>query len=171
MRLIDQILPEFEHECATTERLLERLPEGKLDWRPHPKSRTLGELACHLAAIPGMISTAVLEDRFDMKDGPGHPAVPGTVGEILRDFEESIRSARKALVGLDDSKAVAPWRLLKGGKEVFTLPRIGVIRSVLLNHSYHHRGQLSLYLRLLDIPVPSIYGPSADEDPFDRPEA
>ncbi len=165
MRRIDPILQEFEAECGITRRVLERVPDGRLDWKPHARSMSLGGLAMHLATIPGGIAKIALEGGFDLA-GARPPVVPGSKAEILAVFEEGIRTARQCLDRMDDRTAMETFRLTKGGKEVLSVPRIGVVRTILLNHSCHHRGQLSVYLRLLDVPVPSIYGPSADEDPF-----
>lgn len=162
---IELMLNEFKEETATTRRMLQRVPADKLAWRPHPKSMSLGELALHLARIPGGISKAVQQDGMEVNPVP-KAVVPASVEEIHAAFEESISAAQSTLAGLTDDAAKASWRLSAAGREIFSKPRLGVLRTMLLNHWYHHRGQLSVYLRLLEVPVPVIYGRSADENPF-----
>ncbi len=164
-RIVDSILMEFEQEAATTKRVLERVPGDKLGWKPHTKSMSLGQLALHVANTPGDVSGLAALDEVEVPDFGEAPTVSSSE-ELMDAFEKSLSVAREMLNGLDDEKAMATWRATKGGKELMAVPRIGVVRSILLNHWYHHRGQLSVYLRLLDIPVPSIYGPSADENPW-----
>lgn len=163
MRMIDPLLAELEQEAATTRRVLERVPEDRLSWKPHAKSMSLGELAFHIASTPGGVSSLLRESSCEL---PSPPSPPGTKAEILGTFEESLKTAKDILGGWDDAAATSVWRLTKDGKELFAAPKIAVARMIILNHSYHHRGQLSVYLRELDVPVPSIYGPSADENPF-----
>jgi uncharacterized damage-inducible protein DinB len=165
MPIIDSILAELETESKATRRMLERIPENRLGWKPHEKSMTLGFLAMHVASMPGYFSRLVALDGFDVTNFTPLK-VPDTAGELVAIFDTSMADARKFLSSLDDAKLMAPWTFSNAGKTMMTLPRIGLIRSMLCNHYYHHRGQLSVYLRLLDIPVPSIYGPSADENPF-----
>ncbi len=165
-RLMDSLLGELEQEAAATRRALERVPGDKLGWKPHAKSMSLGQLALHIATIPGGIGKFLSKDGLDLGSVSfNQPAVASTA-ELLAALDESLKTAREVLSGLDDQKAMATWKLTRGGKELMAAPRIAVARSILLNHWYHHRGQLTVYLRLLDIPVPSIYGPSADENPF-----
>jgi len=159
-------LEEFRAEVATTQRVLERVPAEKLTWKPHAKSMSLGQLAWHVATTPGGVSRIAQQSSFDVSQGNFVPPQPGSKAEILQAFEQSCRDAEAFLQGLADRQAVESWRLLNKGAEVFAKPRISVIRSIMLNHWYHHRGQLSVYLRLLDVPVPIIYGRSADESPF-----
>jgi uncharacterized damage-inducible protein DinB len=164
-RIVEPFMAELDHEAATTRKVLERVPSDKYDWRPHPKSMSLGMLASHIATLPSGTSKLMMMDSFDVPaDMQPPPVVPHA--ELLRTFEESIRSAKDVVGSFDDQRAMSVWRLRIGGKEAFSAPRVVVLRSFMLNHWYHHRGQLSVYLRLLDIPVPSIYGPSADENPF-----
>jgi len=163
-RMTDPILAELDQEAATTRRVLERVPGDKLAWRPHPKSMSLGQLALHVATTPGGVATILSQDSFELP-GFNQPA-PGSAAELIPALEESVKTAKKLLSDLNDQKAMAAWQLTKDGKVLFEAPRIAVIRSIMLNHWYHHRGQLSVYLRLLNVPVPSIYGPSADENPF-----
>lgn len=165
MRLIDPLLMEFDREASTTRKLLERCPDAKLGWQPHPKSMTLGKLATHLATVPAMVASSVLEDGLDL--AAASPVPPGgTAAEIVGTFDAACAGAKAAMVRLDDAKAMGSWTLSRGGTVMLSLPRIAFLRTILLNHSVHHRGQLSVYLRLLDVPVPPIYGPSADENPF-----
>lgn len=159
------LLPEFEHEVQTTRRTLERLPEDKLAWRPHEKSMTLGQLATHLATITHWAETVVSTESFDVSTAPKNPEFKSR-SEILSAFDANTASARKAISEATDAELMKPWSLVAGGKAIFTLPRIAVFRSFILNHMIHHRGQFSVYLRLNNVPVPSIYGPSADEGSF-----
>jgi uncharacterized damage-inducible protein DinB len=157
---------ELEREAASTRRLLERIPADRLDWQPHPKSMTLGQLALHLAGIPGNISRMARLDGFDVSTANFAPATPPSAEVLLSTLESSLADAKSFLGELDEEAAVAPWRLTAGEREVFTIPRAEVVRTLMLNHWYHHRGQLAVYLRLLDVPVPAVYGRSADENPF-----
>jgi uncharacterized damage-inducible protein DinB len=157
---------ELEREAASTRRLLERVPADQLDWQPHPKAMTLGQLALHLATIPGNISRMGRLDGFDASKANFTPAVPESADALLPALESSLADAQSFLEGLDEETAFAPWRLTAGEREVFTVPRVEVVRTLMLNHWYHHRGQLAVYLRILDVPVPVIYGRSADENPF-----
>ena len=162
---IELMLNEFKEETAITRRILQRVPADKLAWRPHPKSMSLGELALHVARIPGGIGKAVQQEGLEVNPAPKAP-VPTSLEEIHSSFEESIRTAESTLANMTDEAAKGNWRFSAAGKEIFSKPRIGVLRTLLLNHWYHHRGQLSVYLRLLEVPVPVIYGRSADENPF-----
>ncbi len=164
MSLSEALLMEFDQEAQTTKRVLERVPDDKLAWKPHPKSFSLGQLALHIASGPGQIAAAVVPDSMEAPDFT-HPE-PKSRQEILETFAKSTASARATLKSMDDARLVSMWSLTKNGKTLMEMPRIGFLRSILMNHIYHHRGQLSVYLRLLDVPVPSIYGPSADENPF-----
>lgn len=162
---VDLMLNEFKEEAATTRRILQRVPGDKLAWRPHAKSMSLGELALHVARIPGGISNAVQQEGLEVSP-VAKSVVPASVEEIHAAFEESVRTAETILANMTEDSAKASWRLSAAGREIFSKPRIGVLRTMLLNHWYHHRGQLSVYLRLLEVPVPVIYGRSADENPF-----
>lgn len=164
MRILDPILNEFEQEAQTTRRVLERVPEDKLSWKPHPKSWSLGQLALHIANIPGGVAGIASQDSYEVPAFQQAEAKKRT--EILEAFAQSIATARDLLAKMDDSWATSPWSLRKGTMVIMTVPRVWVIRNIMLNHQYHHRGQLAVYLRLLNVPVPSIYGPSADENPF-----
>jgi uncharacterized damage-inducible protein DinB len=156
-------LAEFENELKTTRRFLERLPEDKLSWKPHEKSKTAGNLALHMATFPGMIAQAALEDEWTPPGGG--TAEPTSVKQVLDALEESSRVVRQVLPQVDDARMAGTWRMIIGGKEVFALPRAAFLRSVLFNHWYHHRGQFGVYLRLMGCQVPSSYGPSGDEQP------
>jgi uncharacterized damage-inducible protein DinB len=164
--LIEPMLREFQEEAAITKRVLERVPADKLGWKPHAKSMSLGQLAFHVAGVPGGLAKITAADSFDVTQANFVAPQPGSVAEILGAHEQSVREAEAYLAGMTDQKALGNWKLQRAGTELFTRPRIEVLRSIMLNHWYHHRGQLSVYLRLLDVPVPVIYGRSADEDPF-----
>lgn len=166
MPLSQAMLPEFDQEMRNTRRTLERVPEEKFDWKPHEKSMTMGQLASHLANLPGWAVLGLSSDSFDLRpvDAPA-PKTPQakTNAELLEIFDKNLTDARAAIVAASDEHLMRPWSLLAGGQTVMTLPRVGVLRGFVLNHTIHHRAQLGVYLRLNDIPVPSIYGPSADE--------
>jgi len=164
MPIIDSILMELDQEAATTRKVLERVPEASLGWKPHPKSMSLGQLSLHVASIPGRLAEIISKDSFEPSQS-GQPAA-ASKAELLSTLEKEHAQAKSILGKMDDAFLQAPWSLTRGGHVLLKVPRISVIRSILLNHWYHHRGQLSVYLRLLDVPVPSIYGPSADENPF-----
>lgn len=165
MALIDGLLRELEQEAQTTRRVLERVPDSQLTWRPHAKARTLGQLALHVAIVPGAVAELVASPSPAQAPGFSDPT-PQRASELIPAFEESIAKAKRALARLDDPAVLETWRMMLGDRELLAVPRIAMLRSVMLNHWYHHRGQLSVYLRALDVPVPSIYGPSADENPF-----
>jgi len=166
MALIDGMLQELERETLTTRRVLERVPSERLSWRPHPKARTLGELAVHIATVPAAVAELVaLESPVQIPDF-ADPPTPTSASELVPALDRSIAKAKTVLGGMDDGTLLATWRLMRGERELVSLPRVAFLRSVMLNHWYHHRGQLTVYLRELDVPIPSIYGPSADENPF-----
>ena len=165
MPIADMLISELEREAKTTRRVLERVPDAKLTWKPHVKSMTLGRLAQHVATIPGNMSGMARHDGYDVEKFSEPPALE-TTANILAAFDASVAQAKADLAATDDAAMMVNWSFNMGGHPIMTVPRIGVYRSILLNHLYHHRGQLTVYLRLLDVPVPSIYGPSADENPF-----
>ena len=166
MASIDAMLPEYDHEMRTTKRLLERVPEPQLAWKPHEKSMTLGGLARHLANIPTW-GVAILSDpEFDLATAPPNLQPVTDRAELLQTFERNVTTVRALLVGKTDPELLVPWKLKREARELMTLPKLAAFRSFLMNHMIHHRGQLSVYLRLRDVPVPAIYGPSADESPF-----
>ena len=162
----DAMLSELREEAVTTKRVLERVPPDKLSWRPHAKSMSLGQLALHVASIPGNLIRLVQLDEFDASQANFNPPEPNGLNEIYATLEQSVRSAEEYLTSITEKVASANWRLAMRGKELFSRPRIAVLRSIMLNHWYHHRGQLSVYLRLLDVPVPVIYGRRADKNLF-----
>jgi predicted dithiol-disulfide oxidoreductase (DUF899 family)/uncharacterized damage-inducible protein DinB len=164
--MLDPMANEFRGEVETTRRILKRVPPDKLAFQPHPKSMTLGQLANHIAMVPGRIAKMAQMDGFEVAQNNFIPPQPASLDEIQATFEESVRDGEACLMGMSDEAANGAWRLTAGGKEVFTQPRVNVLRSIMLNHWYHHRGQLSVYLRLLNVPIPVIYGRSADENPF-----
>jgi uncharacterized damage-inducible protein DinB len=162
------LLPEFEHEMAGTRRALERAPEARLDWGPHPKSMTLRGLVTHLANIPVWGHLVLAEDHFDLEPPGGESTrmtAAASVTEALARFDANVAKARAALQACSDEHWLSSWSLRSGGATLFTLPRVAVVRGMVMNHLIHHRGQLTVYLRLLDVPVPALYGPSADERP------
>ena len=163
---IEPMLSEFREEVATTKRALQRIPADKLAWKPHPKSMSIGQLAMHIVLIPGRLSQLALQEGLDVTQANFNPPQPKDVEEILAVYEQSVLDAENCLQGMTEQQAHAKWRLMRRDKEIFSRPRVEILRTILLNHWYHHRGQLSVYLRLLDVPVPVTYGPSADENPF-----
>lgn len=165
MTLKDALLPEFDHEMGTTRKLLERIPPQHRDWAPHRKSMTLGTLAAHLVSLPDWIRVIIEHDAFDISTSEGLEGQPfQTVPELLQRFDRHVSHARALLSTCTDADLLTPWTLLRDGQALFTVPKLSVFKMFLLNHLIHHRGQLSVYLRLLDVPVPSLYGPSADDD-------
>jgi uncharacterized damage-inducible protein DinB len=165
MRMVDGILNELDQEAVTTRRVLERVPEDKLTWKPHPKSMSLGRLAMHVAELNGRIAEMSINDSFDF--GSGRRGVEATSqAELLDTFDKGLARAKEIVGQTDDARAMADWSFMMGEKKMLSMPRIALFRTIMMNHVYHHRGQLSVYLRLLDVPVPSIYGPSADDNPF-----
>ncbi len=166
MRIADPYIEELTMEASTTKRVLERVPEGHLTWRPHARSMSLGQLALHVATLPCQLTEFVAGDELDFSAAAAAPPTVGSQRELMEAFTSGIERARSYLAGLSDERATATWRLMAGGRQLFAAPRAAVLRSFLFNHWYHHRGQLLVYLRLLDVAVPSVYGPSADENPF-----
>lgn len=164
MTIAESLIEELKREAAVTRRLLERVPEDRLSWKPHVKSMTLGELAHHIAILPHAITELVSELVREVPTVPRPQAE--SVAELLSKLTASVDSAIAKWSAWDDGDLRAGWKLVREGKTLIEVPRGGVLRSVMLNHWYHHRGQLTVYLRLLDVPVPSTYGPSADENPF-----
>ena len=164
MGMRDTLLAEFDHETAATRRLLERVPDDaqRLAWKPHQKSMSLGGLATHIANLPHCSARILNEPFFDLTAAPPSPDEKTSRGEILTAFDGNVKEAR-AWIDKTDGELNARWTLKRGTQEMFSLPRIAAFRSFVLSHLIHHRGQLSVYLRLNDIPVPAIYGPSADE--------
>ncbi|MBI4463905.1 MAG: DinB family protein [Acidobacteria bacterium] len=164
-RIVEPFLAELDQEAQTTRRVLERVPGDKLNWKPHTKSMSLGQLALHVTTIPGAVAQLLANDSFEVPSSFDQPSAQ-SAAELIPTLEQSIQSAKEIVGKWDDRKVMETWRLTRNGKDVMAFPRMALLRSVMLNHWYHHRGQLSVYLRLLDVPLPSIYGPSADENPF-----
>ena len=165
MALKDGLLPEYDHEMGTTRRLLERLPQADLAWKPHAKSFSLGELAAHIADIPTWVDVTLDNTVFDLASlgENAQPKQPAAIAPILSAFDANVKKARAKIDAQPDPAFFATWTLKQGGQEVFTMPKVAVLRSFIMNHLIHHRGQLSVYLRLRDVPLPAIYGPTADE--------
>jgi uncharacterized damage-inducible protein DinB len=166
MSLNQALLPEFDAEMANTRKTLERVPDSKLSWKPHPKSGSMAWMAGHLANLPGWATITIKQDSLDLSpDGapPKPQPEPTSQKEFLATFDKNVAEARAALAGADDATLLKPWSLLKTRQVLMTMPKIGCLRAFVLNHIIHHRAQLGVYLRLNDIPVPAIYGPSADE--------
>jgi uncharacterized damage-inducible protein DinB len=169
MPISQMILPEFEQEMANTRKTLERVPDDKFAWKPHEKSMSLGGLSTHVANIPSWTGNTFDRDELDIAPVGGPPfrldeAKSRT--DLLEAFDKNVASARATLAAASDEAWMGSWSLLKGGNKIMTMPRAAVMRGFVLSHLIHHRAQLGVYLRLLDVPVPSIYGPSADESPF-----
>ena len=162
MALKDGLMAEFDHEMATTRKLLERLPEDKLSWKPHDKSMSLGGLATHLGNIPHWAGPILNDASFDLTSAPPNLEANTSRAEILAAFDGVTKQTR-AWLDKSDGEYMGMWSLTRGGQEMFSMPRVAAFRTFVLYHIVHHRGQLSVYLRLNDIPVPAIYGPTADE--------
>lgn len=166
MRISDTMLPEVEHEMAQTRKTLARVPDDKFDFKPHEKSMTMGALALHIAMMAGWGADTLTSDNFDVAPADGKPyQMPEakTTAEVLALFDSGVENLKKALATTENDAMMKPWSLLQGGQPIFTMPRAAVMRGMIFNHIVHHRGQLSVYLRLNDVPVPALYGPSADE--------
>jgi len=164
MSMTEALLNELDREAQTTRRVLERVPNDRLGWKPHDKSMSLGQLALHVATIPGGIAQAVQQSPMPLP--PFQQASATNAAELVPALDASVAKAKEILRTMDDAALARTWRVVDGDREVLALPVAAVLRSIMLNHWYHHRGQLSVYLRQVGVPVPSIYGPSADENPF-----
>jgi len=160
MSIAETLLPEMDIEMATTRKVLERIPTDKGKWKPHPKSFSLGHLTQLVAVMPGWITNAVLERELDLGSFSGYTYEK--TEDLLTIFDKNVSEARKAVKSATDADFLVPWSLKHGDHVIFTMPRSGVVRQT-INHLVHHRGQLTVYMRLIDVPVPSIYGPTADE--------
>ena len=158
------LLAELEQESEATRRVLQRVPQAHLSWKPHPKSLSLGQLALHVAMVPGAVAERLVADSMEAPDFI-HPEA-ATAAELVPALDASVGRARQHLGGMSDAAMEASWRVTKGERELMAMPRVAFARAIMLNHWYHHRGQLLVYLRLLNVPVPSVYGPTADENPF-----
>jgi uncharacterized damage-inducible protein DinB len=162
MAISTALLSEFDHEMATSRTVIERVPENKYSWKPHEKSMSAGRLASHIAEMPTWASTSIQQDSLDLAGGY-QPYEAASRAELLALFDKNVAGARASIAGCSDETFMKMWSLTNSGKTLMTMPKIAVVRSFVMNHVIHHRGQLSVYLRELNVPVPSIYGPSADE--------
>lgn len=165
MTFVESLLPEFDHEMATTRKLLERVPDDRLGWKPHAKSWSLGQLAQHVATIPLWGGVTLTQSELDITTTTAPEPAASRV-DLLHTFDASVSRTRTALVGCTDAALLTPWALRRGTQTMFSMPKLMVWRSFVMNHLVHHRGQLALYLRMNDVLVPPIYGPSADESAF-----
>jgi uncharacterized damage-inducible protein DinB len=166
MTIGQMMLGEFDQEMQGTRKVLERCPDEKWNWKPHEKSGTVGWLAGHVATMPGWIAVTLTTDELDYApvDGPAYqPPKTDNRKELLAVFDKNVAEARAALSTVSDQEIMKPWKLLAGGQEIFTMPRAACLRGMVLNHIIHHRAQLTVYFRLLNVAVPGLYGPSADE--------
>lgn len=163
MAIKDAILPEFDHEMATTRRVLERVPDHPDDWKPHAKSMSLARLAGHMAELPGLGLAALEADAFDVASEQYNPYTFTSRAEALALFDDYVGKLRAAIAATDDERFLQTWNFLKNGQLMFAAPRVAAYRTFFMNHQIHHRGQLTVYLRLRDVPLPSVYGPTADE--------
>lgn len=161
--IAQSLLPEFDHEFATLRKTLERLPAGKMDYKPHAKSMPMGRLAGHLTELPGWVNATIEQDVLDFAKFDYKPFVPATAAECVAALDAAIAKARPVLAATSDADMMKPWTLRQGDTVFFTMPKVAVLRSFVMNHMIHHRAQLGVYLRLNDVPVPGSYGPSADE--------
>lgn len=155
-------LGDLYHEFAATRRVLERVPDEHLAWKPHPKSFSIGALASHIANLASWISVVMTQDELDLA-GQGRQPEPTSSEQIVRAFDENVAKVREVMAAADDSVFGKTWTLRMGDHVILQMPRLAVVRSMTVNHIVHHRGQLTVYLRLLDVPVPGMYGPTADE--------
>lgn len=166
MALSEGLLPEFDQEMAGTRKHLERVPDDKFDWKPHAKSMTIRQLTTHLALFPSWMTETLTKTSFDYAPVEGDPYKPPAMNsskDLVETFDRDVAKAREALKSASDAQLMETWSLLAGGKTIFAMPRITVLRGMVMNHMIHHRAQLGVYLRLNDVPVPALYGPSADE--------
>jgi len=163
MSMAEDMIREFEKESNTTKKLLERIPDDRLEWKPHEKSMTMARLATHVAEMPAWAPIIAESDELDLAAREGHPRAPESHEEILDLFQKHVEGFNRALAGKSDQELMRPWKLKNGSCIILELPRVVALRSLVMNHLIHHRGQLSVYIRLNNIPLPSIYGPSADE--------
>lgn len=165
MPIAQALLPEFDYEMSTTRKMLERFPEDKADWKPHDTCMTLGRLAGHVSELAGWVVPTIAQDKLVLD--PSHtPRVIKSRTEALKQFDESVKASRESIAGASDETLMQPWSLIAGDKTVLTLPKVAVLRSFVMNHMIHHRGQLAAFYRIAGVPVPSIYGPSKDEQVF-----
>jgi uncharacterized damage-inducible protein DinB len=166
MAIAQALLSEFDHEMATTRKMLERFPEDKVEWRPHETCMTLGRLAGHVAELAAWTAVTINQDKLEMDPSNYKPNIVTSRATALKQFDETVSSARAAIAGASDETLMKPWTFIAAGKTVFTMPKIAVMRSFVMNHMIHHRGQLAAFYRIAGVPVPSLYGPSKDEQIF-----
>jgi len=166
MNIADGMLQEFTYENASTRKMLERIPQAQMGWKPHAKSMTLARLASHIVEIPTYGASIFTQDEMVLNAGSFKPTEYATVAELLAAFDKNIAEAAKVMQGVPNDHMMKPWRFKMDGKLVFEMPRVVVVRIMMLSHTIHHRGQLSVYLRLQNVPLPPVYGPTADESPF-----
>ncbi|MEM7357457.1 MAG: DinB family protein [Acidobacteriota bacterium] len=166
MSISQALLAEFDHEAASTRKMLEVIPEDQLEWAPHEKSMTLARLAGHIAEIPAWAGNMVGQDELDMGGGNYQPVMPGSIAELLEAHDSSVAAFKGAVSGADDATLMQPWTFRTGDQVHFQMPCVIAMRSFILNHIVHHRGQLSVYLRHKDVPLPQVYGPTADNQSF-----
>jgi uncharacterized damage-inducible protein DinB len=160
------MIAELTSEAAATRRVLERVPLDRAEWRPHARSMSLGQLAQHVASLPGAIAKMADLDSLDAATVDFRPPLAASTAALLATHDEGVAFARRYLEALSEERAGQLWKMTRGDQELFSVPRLALLRMLAFNHVYHHRGQLTVYLRLLDVPVPSVYGPTADENPF-----
>jgi uncharacterized damage-inducible protein DinB len=166
MAISQALLPEFEREMATTRKMLERFPEDKVDWKPHDTCMTLGRLAGHVAEIPGWTVPTIAQDKLELDPNAITPAVLTSRAEALKKFDETVQAARASIASASDEALMKPWSLVVRGNTVFTAPKAAVLRTFVMSHMIHHRGQLAAFYRIAGVPIPSLYGPSKDEQVF-----
>ena len=164
MPMVDALLPEFDHEMSVTRKVLERVPGDRFEWKPHPKSMSFGALAQHVANLPMWGAMTLTKSELDL--GGPQPLPAPSRAELLAGFDQRVNETRALLAAVSDAELMVPWTLKRDGHTIFSMPKAAVWRSFVLSHLIHHRAQLSVYLRLNDVPVPSMYGPSADEGAF-----
>ncbi|HXX15235.1 MAG TPA: DinB family protein [Candidatus Eremiobacteraceae bacterium] len=163
MPIAQSLLLEFDREMATTRKMLERFPEDKVEWRPHETCMTMGRLAGHVAELAGWIIPTMNQDKLELDQSSYKPATVKSRAESLKQFDETVKTARAAIAGASDETLMKPWSFVYAGNTVFTMPKIAVLRGFVMNHLIHHRGQLSTFYRVAGVPVPALYGPSKDE--------
>lgn len=165
MAIKDALLAEFDHEMGTTRRLLERVRDADFGWKPHEKSYSLGQLAGHIAHLPHWLGDICDTETYDAETAAdqARPIVPSSTEHLLKTFDQNVNLARARIGELTDAMMLAKWTLTTGSQQMFSMPRASVLRTFIMNHLIHHRGQLTVYLRLRDVPLPSMYGPTADE--------
>jgi uncharacterized damage-inducible protein DinB len=166
MNFSEPLIAELKHEAATTRKMLERVPQDSMTWQPHEKSMTLGRLAAHIGALPRLLVAMLEGDEYDSNDFKAQSPSADNLSGILEAFDKNISDALELLKTQSDERMLTPWRYRNGEQLLVEMPRLAAIRFVALNHIFHHRGQLSVYLRLRHVPLPSVYGPTADESPF-----